>query len=166
MKEKNLYIIAGCNGAGKTTASFTILPEILDCKEFVNADEIAKGLSPFQPEKVSFEAGRIMLNRIDELFEQNENFAFETTLATKTYKQKILKAQENGYNTTLLFFWLKNSELAKERVKLRESQRAWVKKKEKICVANEEEFGRESHFEAIACQTEMTKERILFLEKY
>ena len=59
--KKNLYIIAGCNGAGKTTASFTILPEILDCKEFANADEIARGLSPFQPEKVSFEAGRIML---------------------------------------------------------------------------------------------------------
>ena len=84
MKEKNLYIIAGCNGAGKTTASFTILPEILNCKEFVNADEIAKGLSPFQPEKVSFEAGRIMLKRIDELFLENENFAFETTLVTKT----------------------------------------------------------------------------------
>ncbi len=60
MTDKKLYVIAGCNGAGKTTASFTILPEILDCKEFVNADEIAKGLSPFQPEKVSFEAGRIM----------------------------------------------------------------------------------------------------------
>ena len=113
MKEKNLYIIAGCNGAGKTTASFTILPEILDCKEFVNADEIARGLSPFQPEKVSFEAGRIMLKRIDELFSENENFAFETTLATKSYKEKILKAQENGYFVTLLFFWLKNTELAK-----------------------------------------------------
>ena len=119
MNDKKLYIIAGCNGAGKTTASFTILPEILDCKEFVNADEIAKGLSPFQPEKVSFEAGRIMLNRIDELFEANENFAFETTLATKTYKQKIQKAQKKGYFTTLLFFWLKNPELAKERVELR-----------------------------------------------
>ena len=70
--EKNLYIISSCNGAGKTTASFTILPEILDCKEFVNADEIAKGLSPFQPEKVSFEAGRIMLHRISELVLQNE----------------------------------------------------------------------------------------------
>ncbi|MBP2616061.1 putative ABC-type ATPase [Chryseobacterium jejuense] len=69
MKEKNLYIISGCNGAGKTTASFTILPEILDCKEFVNADEIARGLSPFQPEKVAFEAGRIMLSRVDELLE-------------------------------------------------------------------------------------------------
>lgn len=119
MKEKNLYIIAGCNGAGKTTASFTILPEILDCKEFVNADEIARGLSPFQPEKVSFEAGRIMLKRIDELFSENENFAFETTLATKSYKEKILKTQENGYFVTLLFFWLKNTELAKERVKTR-----------------------------------------------
>ena len=119
MKEKNLYIIAGCNGAGKTTASFTILPEILDCKEFVNADEIARGLSPFQPEKVSFEAGRIMLKRIDELFSENEIFAFETTLATKSYKEKILKDQENGYFVTLLFFWLKNTELAKERVKTR-----------------------------------------------
>jgi predicted ABC-type ATPase len=119
MTERNLYIIAGCNGAGKTTASFTILPEILDCKEFVNADEIAKGLSPFQPEKVSFESGRIMLNRIQELFKNNENFAFETTLATKSYKQKIIDAKKNGYNTTLLFFWLKNSDLAKERVKTR-----------------------------------------------
>lgn len=119
MKEKNLYIIAGCNGAGKTTASFSILPEILDCKEFVNADEIAKGISPFQPEKVAFEAGRIMLNRIDELFKNQENFAFETTLATKTYKQKIKFAKSNNYNTTLLFFWLKNSDLAKERVKIR-----------------------------------------------
>ena len=61
LKVSNLYIISGCNGAGKTTASFTILPEMLDCKEFVNADEIAKGLSPFQPESVSFHAGRIMI---------------------------------------------------------------------------------------------------------
>jgi predicted ABC-type ATPase len=119
MIEKNLYIIAGCNGAGKTTASFTILPEILDCKEFVNADEIAKGLSPFQPEKVSFEAGRIMLHRITELLSQNDNFAFETTLATRSYKNKILEAKEKKYNVTLLFFWLKNPELAKERVKTR-----------------------------------------------
>jgi len=86
VKEKNLYIIAGCNGAGKTTASYTILPEIIECKEFVNADEIAKGLSPFQPEKVSFEAGRIMLNRINELLRENQSFAFETTLSTKSYK--------------------------------------------------------------------------------
>ena len=67
IKVPNIFIIAGCNGAGKTTASFTILPEMLNCKEFVNADEIAKGLSPFQPESVSFQAGRIMLERIDYL---------------------------------------------------------------------------------------------------
>ena len=119
MSEKYLYIIAGCNGAGKTTASFTILPEILDCKEFVNADEIAKGLSPFQPEKVSFEAGRIMLNRINELLEGGENFAFETTLSSKTYKDKITEAITKGYNVSILFFWLRDVELAKERVKTR-----------------------------------------------
>lgn len=116
---KNLYIIAGCNGAGKTTASFTILPEILDCKEFVNADEIAKGLSPFQPEKVSFEAGRIMLHRVNELLSMKENFAFETTLATKSYKSKVINAQKNNYTVSLLFFWLQNVDLAIERVKSR-----------------------------------------------
>jgi predicted ABC-type ATPase len=122
MTEKNLYIIAGCNGAGKTTASYTILPEIIACKEFVNADEIAKGLSPFQPDKVAFEAGRIMLNRINDLLKSNESFAFETTLSTLSYKTKILEAQQNGYTTTLLFFWLQNVELAKERVKIRVSE--------------------------------------------
>ena len=119
MKEKNVYIIAGCNGAGKTTASYTILPEILNCKEFVNADEIAKGLSPFQPEKVSFEAGRIMIKRLNELLEIDQNFAFETTLATKSYKSKVLYAQSKNYNVTLLFFWLQNVDLAIERVKTR-----------------------------------------------
>lgn len=116
---KNLYIIAGCNGAGKTTASFTILPEILNCKEFVNADEIAKGLSPFQPEKVAFEAGRIMLHRLNELLENNENFAFETTLATKSYKSRVIKAQKKNYTVTLLFFWLRNVDMAIERVRTR-----------------------------------------------
>ena len=113
---KQLYIIAGCNGAGKTTASFTILPEVLDCKEFINADEIAKGLSPFQPESVAIQAGRIMLARMDELLQKGETFAFETTLATKSYKQKIEWAQANGYEVTLLFFWLCNVAMAKERV--------------------------------------------------
>ena len=113
---KQLYIIAGCNGAGKTTASFTILPEVLDCKEFINADEIAKGLSPFQPESVAMQAGRIMLARMDELLQKGETFAFETTLATKSYKQKIEWAQANGYEVTLLFFWLDSPNIAKERV--------------------------------------------------
>lgn len=119
MLEKQLYIIAGCNGAGKTTASFTILPEILDCHEFINADEIAKGLSPFNPGGVAFEAGRIMIERIDELMSKGENFAFETTLATRSYVSKIKKAREAGYFVTLLFFWLENEELAIKRVKTR-----------------------------------------------
>ncbi len=119
MQKRILYIISGCNGAGKTTASFTILPEILNCKEFVNADEIAKGLSPFQPEKVSIEAGRLMLNRIKELLFQGKTFAFETTLSTKSYKNTVKEAQENGYEVILLFFWLQSIELAVERVKQR-----------------------------------------------
>ncbi len=122
MQEKNLFLVAGCNGAGKTTASFTILPEIINCKEFVNADEIARGLSPFQPEKVAFEAGRIMLKRIEELFAENQSFAIETTLASKSYQQKIKFAKANGYTVTLLFFWLKNVELARERVLVRVSE--------------------------------------------
>jgi predicted ABC-type ATPase len=116
---KNLYIISGCNGAGKTTASYSILPEILKCKEFVNADEIAKGLSPFRPEKVAIEAGKIMLKRIEELLNNNESFAFETTLASKVYKNTILKAKSQEYVVTLLFFWLQTVDLAKERVKER-----------------------------------------------
>ncbi len=121
MKSKTIYIISGCNGAGKTTASYTILPEILNCKEFVNADNIAAGLSPFQPEKVAFEAGRIMLERIEYLLEANETFAIETTLATKIYKSKLLNAIANGYNVKLLFFWLPNVEMAIDRVAIRVS---------------------------------------------
>ncbi|MDI1234931.1 MAG: zeta toxin family protein [bacterium] len=119
MIKNNLYIIAGCNGAGKTTASFTILPEILNCMEFINADEIAKGLSPFQPEKVAFESGRIMLNRINELMKSDSNFAFETTLSTKSYKNKIALAKQNNYKVILLFFWLRKVELAIKRVEKR-----------------------------------------------
>jgi predicted ABC-type ATPase len=115
----NLYIISGCNGAGKTTASFTILPEMLNCKEFVNADEIAKGLSPFQPETISIEAGRIMLSRIRDLINQGVDFAFETTLASKYYSRLAIIAQEKGYTITLIYFWLSSPELAMARVKSR-----------------------------------------------
>lgn len=94
----------------------TLLPETLGCDEFVNADGIAKGISPFRPEKVAFEAGRIMLNRIDELMESKVDFAFETTLATKSYRGKVLRAQEMGYRVTLVFFWLPSEELAIQRV--------------------------------------------------
>ena len=122
MQKPNLYIIAGCNGAGKTTASFNVLPQILNCREFVNADEIAKGLSPFCPESVAIQAGKLMLERIETLLTDNVSFAIETTLATRSYKNLVLKAQEKGYNVSLLFFWLESPEIACERVHKRVSE--------------------------------------------
>ncbi|MDD3875181.1 MAG: zeta toxin family protein [Bacteroidales bacterium] len=116
---QNLYIIAGPNGAGKTTASFTVLPEMLNCKEFVNADEIAKGISPFQPESVAIDAGRIFLKRIQELIKLKKDFGFETTLSTKSYVNTIRQAKLTGYNITMVFFWLNSPKLATERVKSR-----------------------------------------------
>ena len=115
----NLYIIAGCNGAGKTTASFSVLPEALECRTFVNADEIARGLSPFQPETVAMQAGRIMLQRIDNLIVRGQDFAFETTLSTKSYIQTIKKAQAHDYRVTVVYFWLKSPQLAIERIQER-----------------------------------------------
>ena len=118
---KNLYIIAGCNGAGKTTASYTVLPEILQCREFVNADEIAAGISPFNPEGVAIQAGRLMIDRIIQLLKDGETFAFETTLATRSYVKLIQQAKKRGYFVTLLFFSLSSSEQAQRRVAQRVS---------------------------------------------
>lgn len=115
----NLYIISGCNGAGKTTASYAMFPELLDCKEFINADEIAKGLSPFHPESVSIEAGRLMIMRMNEMLRMKEDFAIETTLATKSYAKFITRAQAEGYFVTLIYFWLESPELAIKRVEQR-----------------------------------------------
>lgn len=115
----NLYVISGCNGAGKTTASFTVLPEMLNCCEFVNADEIARGLSPFKPDGVAIQAGKIMLKRIDDLLFQQEDFAIETTLTTRSYLNTIKLAQRMHYKVTLLFFWLNDVNLAIKRVETR-----------------------------------------------
>ena len=116
MQHPNLYIIAGPNGAGKTTAAYNLLPEVLHCPNFVNADEIARGLSPFAPEAVSFQAGRIMLQRIDELLPQKVDFAIETTLSTRSYVQLVRRAQALGYRVHLIFFFLENEEQAIARV--------------------------------------------------
>ncbi len=114
-----LYIISGCNGAGKTTASYSLLPEMLDCSEFVNSDEFAKGLSPFNPEKASIQASRYMLMKIRYLLKKQRDFAVETTLATRTLLKTARLAQDAGYTVTLLYFWLNTPELAIERVKAR-----------------------------------------------
>jgi predicted ABC-type ATPase len=112
----NLFVIGGCNGAGKTTASLNILPEILDCKEFVNADTIAYGLNPLMPESVAFEAGKIFLNRINELISERKDFAVESTLASKSLANIIHKARKSGYKINLIYFWLQNYEIAIKRV--------------------------------------------------
>ena len=122
MREKSLYIISGCNGAGKTTASYTVLPEVLDCQEFVNADEIARGLSPFNPESVAIEAGRLMLQRIQELLKEEKTFSIETTLSTKSYKNLVQEAHAKGYKVKLIFFWLDTPETAINRVAQRVSE--------------------------------------------
>ena len=114
-----LYIISGCNGAGKTTASYSLLPEMLDCKEFVNSDEFAKGLSPFDPSKASIKASRLMLMKIRYLLKRHEDFAVETTLATRTLLKIVKGAQAAGYTVTLLYFWLNSPDLAVERVRAR-----------------------------------------------
>ena len=114
-----LYIISGCNGAGKTTASYSLLPEMLDCKEFVNSDEFAKGLSPFDPSKASIKASRLMLMKIRYLLKKHEDFAVETTLATRTLLKIVKSAQAAGYTVTLLYFWLNSPDLAVERVRAR-----------------------------------------------
>ena len=115
----NLYIISGCNGAGKTTASYTLLPEMLECREFVNSDEFAKGLSPFRPENASIQASRYMIWKIKDLIKRKKDFGVETTLATRTLLNIVKQVQKDGYQVTILYFWLNSPELAIERVKAR-----------------------------------------------
>jgi len=114
-----LYIISGCNGAGKTTASYTLLPEMLECSQFVNADEFAKSFEPFHPEKAAVKASRMMLLKVNALFEKKEDFSFETTLATRSLLKMVTRAKSQGYEVTVLYFWLNSPELAIERVKAR-----------------------------------------------
>ncbi|MGK7945183.1 MAG: zeta toxin family protein [Microcystaceae cyanobacterium] len=114
-----LYIISGCNGSGKTTTAKQILPYFLDIYEYVNADEIAVGLSPFRPESVSLQAGKLMIKRLNELLNRQINFAFETTLSGLNYIRFIKKCQNQNYQINLIYFWLKDPQLAIARVNQR-----------------------------------------------
>jgi predicted ABC-type ATPase len=116
---KQLHIIAGPNGAGKTTFAKSLLPASLDTTEFVNADEIAKGLSPFNPSSVNLLAAKTMVKRIEDLVKRNESLAIETTLAGANYVKLIKKVKEKGYLVNLIFLYLDNPELAKIRVECR-----------------------------------------------
>lgn len=114
-----LYIISGCNGSGKTTTSYSLLPELLECREFVNSDEFAKALSPFDPSAASVRAGRFMLMKIKYLMNRGVTFSIETTLATRTLLKIISRAQNEGYEVTIIYFWLKSPQTAISRVKKR-----------------------------------------------
>lgn len=113
-----LFIISGCNGAGKTTVSRSILPSF-NCNVYVNADEIAAELSPGNPESAAIEAGRIMLQRIDKLLLDKTTFAIETTLATRSYKNLVDRAHAAGYMVVLAYFWLDSPYTAMLRVEER-----------------------------------------------
>jgi predicted ABC-type ATPase len=115
----NLYIIAGPNGAGKTTFARKFLPQYVECLEFVNADFIAGGLSPFAPERAAIHAGRLMLEQIHSLTERGLDFGFETTLSGKTYVKLLQEMKRRGYFIHIFFLWITDVELALERIKLR-----------------------------------------------
>lgn len=114
-----MYIISGCNGSGKTTCSYSLLPELLECRQFVNSDEFAKALSPFNPNAASLQAGRYMLKKVAYLMSRGETFSIETTLATRALTKIIEKAQNRGYDVTILYFWLSSPQKAIESVQNR-----------------------------------------------
>lgn len=109
-------IISGPNGSGKSTTAPALLKGTLGVTEFVNADTIARGLFAFQPEGTAFNAGRIMLKRIHYLAEEREDFAFETTLASRTFAPWITDLKQSGYIFHLVFLWLPSAEFAIARV--------------------------------------------------
>jgi len=115
-RHPNLYIIAGPNGAGKTTFAHKFLPNYVRCLEFINADLIAGGLSPFIPERAAIQAGRIMMEQIRSLRNRRQDFGFETTLSGKTYVKLLGDLKKNGYRIHLFYLWLTGVELALERI--------------------------------------------------
>lgn len=112
----SVYIVAGPNGAGKTTFAAEFLPGFVNCREFLNADLIAAGLSPFAPEKQNLRAGRLVLTRIKELTKARQDFGFETTLSGRGYVSLLKKIKNDGYRIVLFFLWLPSPDLAVARV--------------------------------------------------
>ncbi len=113
---KDVFVIGGPNGAGKTTAAGVLIPGHLGIREFVNADEIARGISPFNPEGSAIAAGKLMLQRIGELMRRGESFAIETTCAGRSHVRLLSECRDHGYRLTLIFLWLPSAEHALARV--------------------------------------------------
>jgi predicted ABC-type ATPase len=118
----SVYVIAGPNGAGKTTFANEFLPDFVDCREFLNADLIAAGLSPFAPETQNVRAGRLLLTRIKELIKARRDFGFETTLSGRNYVSRLKEMKKHGYRIVLFFLWLPTADLAVARVNNRSRQ--------------------------------------------
>ncbi len=114
-----IYLIAGCNGAGKTTFAKEFLPHEVKCLRFYNADELARGLSPLDPSAVAIKAGRLLLGEIRESISRKETFALESTLSGKTYVKLFENAHSSGYEIELLYLWLSSPEQAIARVRRR-----------------------------------------------
>ncbi len=121
-KTPQIYVIAGPNGSGKTTSAYTLLPELLDCYEYVNADSVAAALSPFNQDNVAMQAGRLMLERIQNLANNSKSFSFETTLASRSFIPFLNKCITKGYKVTILYLWLESPDIAINRVRSRVAQ--------------------------------------------
>lgn len=119
MENKNVYIIAGPNGSGKTTFATMFLPDYVKCPNFVNADLIAQGLAPFEPRSAAIKAGKLVLQQIHEFAERGVDFAFETTLSGKSYVNLFSELKAKGYALHLFFLWIPSPELAVARIKER-----------------------------------------------
>ena len=115
----NLYIIGGANGSVKTTVALQILPYVLELFEYVNAENIAAGISPFNSESVAMESGKLMLQRLENLVNDKSDFAFETTLAARNFARFIRECKNQDYIINLIYFWLETPELAISRVRRR-----------------------------------------------
>lgn len=114
----DLYLFGGCNGAGKTTIALELLPE-LDCRQFLNADSIARALSPFDVDAVAFQAGALMMRRVRLLADKAESFASESTLSARAWAPFINDSKARGYTFNLIYVWLPSADMAVERVKAR-----------------------------------------------
>lgn len=119
---KKILIVAGPNGAGKTTLARELLATSSILYEFINADEIAKGLAPKHPESMALTASKLMIKRLKGLLEENKSFAFETTLSGTNYLAHLKNAKSKGYEIILFFLWLENHEQAVKRVAQRVKQ--------------------------------------------
>ena len=115
----NVYIIAGPNGAGKTTFAREFLPKYADCPNFVNADLIAQGLSPFSPETAAFRAGRLMLEEMEAFARHGDDFGFETTLSGRSHLNVIRRLKEYAYEVHLFYLWVPSVELGLARIRER-----------------------------------------------